>query len=114
MNLPTRFTLKYRPFTGTGTDAHGNTVKTFGPPVDWPVYSYSSGPNASPYDANREHLSQVLWTVYAPVDGLPDERDRVTLGGVDYDIDGQPRDYSHDPWGHEVGQAVVYLKEAKG
>lgn len=114
MALRTRFTLQFKPYVGAGTDSHGNTIKTFGAPADWPVYGYVSGANTSPYDPNREHLSQVLWTVYAPVTGLPDGMDRVTLGGTDYDIDGDPRDYSHDPFGHSVGQAVIYLKKAEG
>lgn len=112
--LAPRYTLHVRPFAGGSRDAHGNTVATFGPLREWRVFGFASGANTSPYDPNREHLSHVLWTVYAPVAGLPADRDRVVLGGVEYDIDGQPRDYSHDPFGHEVGQGVVYLKAVNG
>lgn len=112
--LPTPYTLQRRTYAGTGSDSHGNDVDTWADPVDWPVHAYASGANDEPAEQGRD-LSNVLWTVYAPADGnAPGARDRVVLEGVEYAIEGQPRDYSHDPWQHRIGGVVVYLKNPEG
>lgn len=112
--LPTPYTLAVKRLTTTGTDSHNNPITDYADPVDWPVHAYASGANDEPAQQGRD-LSNVLWTVYAPVDDkLPGALDLVVLGGEDYAVEGEPRDYSHDPWQHRVGGAVVYLKDARG
>jgi len=114
MDLPTPYTLQTKAYAGTGTDSHGNTIDVWADPVDWPVYAYASGANEEPTEAGRD-LSLVLWTIYAPADDkLPGDQDRVILSGVEYAVEGEPRDYSHDPWSNHIGGAVVYLKAVDG
>jgi hypothetical protein len=114
MNLPTPYTLGVKRYQAGATDSHGNPVDAWADPVDWPVYAYASGANEEPTEAGRD-LSMVLWTVYAPAgDGLPGAQDHVVLDGTEYAVEGDPRDYSHDPWSNHIGGAVVYLKKANG
>lgn len=114
MDLPTPYTLHTRAYAGAVTDAHGNQSDVWSDPVEWLVHGYASGANDEPDRPTRVDLSIVLWTVYAPVDGLPGPRDMVVLDAVEYAIEGDPRDYSHDPWGHHVGGGVVYLRKVDG
>lgn len=100
-------------YVGLVSDAHGNEVESWAPPVDWRVHGYASGANDERADGTRD-LSMVLWTVYAPATGLPSVQDHVMLQGGEYAIEGDPQDYSHDPWGHGIGGAVVYLKKVNG
>lgn len=114
MPLPTPYTLGVRTYSGTTQDSHNNDVPIYADPVDWPVHAYASGANDEPAQQGRD-LSNVLWTVYAPADdNLPGALDRVVLEGTEYAIEGEPRDYSHDPWQHRIGGAVVYLKDPRG
>ncbi len=114
MDLPTPYTLGVKRYQPGAKDSHNNPVDAWADPVDWPVYAYASGANAEPSEAGRD-LSLVLWTVYAPSgDTLPAALDRVVLDGDEYAVEGEPRDYSHDPWSNHVGGAVVYLKDPRG
>ena len=111
--LPTPYTLQVRTYDPDTVDAYNNPIDAWGDPVDWPVHAYASGANDEPEQPGRD-LSMVLWTVYAPAENLPGARDLVVLNGTEYKIEGEPRDYSHDPWQHRIGGAVVYLKDANG
>jgi hypothetical protein len=101
----------FRP--GVERDEYGRLRDTWDDPEDWMVYGYAPGANVEPERAGRD-LSEVLWTVYAPAEGLPGERDRVVLEGAEYSVEGRPQDFSHDPWGNAVGEGVVFLKAVSG
>lgn len=111
--LKAMFTLQVRKYSSGSRDSHGNPVDVWADPVDWPVFGYGPGSNDEPNAVDRDR-SDVLWTVYAPVGGIPNERDRVILDGVEYEVDGRPGDYSHSPFGRDVGQGVVKLKRIEG
>lgn len=114
MPLPTPYALAVRRYQPGPKDSHGNPVDAWADPVAWPVHAYASGANDEPSEPGRD-LSLVLWTVYAPADAnLPGALDRVVLGGTEYAVEGEPRDYSHSPWPDHNGGAVVYLKAANG
>lgn len=114
MELYPRFLLGIREHTPGVKDGGGNPIDAWGGSKDWPVYGYASGTNAEPGEINRD-LSNVLWTVYAPVNAkLPSDKDLVILQGDEYAVEGVPQDFSHDPFGTDVGEAVVYLKRQDG
>ncbi|HEY4268413.1 MAG TPA: hypothetical protein VGM94_09505 [Galbitalea sp.] len=114
MSLPTPYTLAVKRRQTGSRDSHGKPSVTYAAGVAWPVHGYAPGADATRSDANRD-LSLILWTVYAPADNLaPGELDLVTLGGVDYMVEGRPDDWTKGPWLHPTAGLVVELKRAEG
>lgn len=114
MSLPTPHTLGVKRRVVGSADAHGKKAITYATAVDWPVHAYAPGASTEPAAPNRD-LSLILWTVYAPADGLvPTELDRVVLEGVEYAVEGRPADWTNGPWAHPTAGTVVELKRAEG
>lgn len=113
-------TLQVRRRVVGTADSHGKKAITYAEPADWVVDGYAPGAagssvgNSEPARPNRD-LSLILWSVYAPAsDDAPTELDRVILGGVEYEVDGRPDDWTHGPWPHPTAGIVVELKRAEG
>jgi hypothetical protein len=113
-------TLQVRRRVVGAADSHGTKAITWAAGTDWVVDGYAPGAagssigNSEPFRPNRD-LSLILWTVYAPANAdAPMELDRVVLGGVEYDVEGRPDDWTHGPWPHPTAGIVVELKVAEG
>lgn len=106
--------LYVRRLTSGAEDAHGNAARTFAAPVEWEVWGVAPGGMAEPYYPNRD-LSDIAWTVFAPAsDDVPTGRDRVDFEGETYEVNGDPKDWTHGPWEHPAAGVVVELKRAEG
>lgn len=113
--FPIRFTLQVRRRVEDGVDAHNNPVVTYDEPADWPVYGYAprqwpptpaSGTAMAEFGAMGRNLDIVAWTVFAPKsDATPGALDHVVLDGVEYEVVGEPMDWTNGPW--QVGAGVV-------
>lgn len=114
MTFPVTATLGVRrKVSGGSKNARGNKTETYAAAADWPVYGYGPGANGEPGLPNR-NLSNILWTVYAPVsEDAPSEDDLVVIDGTEYAVEGRPQDFSRGPFGF-AGGLVVELKRAEG
>jgi hypothetical protein len=102
-----------RPTTGS-PDSHGNATETLGDPEDWWVWGVAPGDNVEPGQPNRER-SDVVWTVFAPADGYgPTAQDVVVVDEKDFQVDGEPEDWTRGPWGPGNAGLVVKLKRMEG
>lgn len=114
MSIPTPYVLQIRRRVVGPPDAHGNSTITYEDPVDWPVHGIAPGANDLTDTTNRD-LSKILWTVYAPAGGPQvAELDMVTMAGVDYLVDGHPKDWSQGPWDHPDAGVTVELRTSEG
>ena len=112
--LPTPWTLGVRRHAGSVKDAHGNTTSVFAEPIAWPVHGVAPGAMDEPFEARRDS-SLVLWTVYAPKSSAtPTERDRVIFDGVEYAVNGRPKDWTRGPWPNPAAGIVVELRNVEG
>lgn len=98
----------------------GDPIVTYADETPWEVWGYAPGDQALSEAANRDLQRdpvEILWTVYAYSDdpAKPGPLDRVVLGGEEYDIAGQPGDWSHGGFGRIPGpDLTVKLKRVEG
>ena len=111
--IPSPYTLTIRVRTEGAKDAFGNVTVTW-PEREWRVRSVAPGAMADPANPNRD-LSQVAYSVHADADsGLPTRLDRVVLDDEDYDVDGDPADWTRGPWANPAAGVVVLLTRSEG
>ena len=111
--IPSPYTLTVRTRTEGAPDAFGNPTETWADRA-WQVRSVAPGAMADPANPNRD-LSQVAYSVHADADsGLPTRLDRVVLDDEDYDVDGDPADWTRGPWAHPAAGVVVLLTRSEG
>lgn len=120
MSIPTPVLVRVRSSAAGGEDAHGNPTAGWGAPRDWWVHAVAPGASEEPRKPNRD-LSVVEWTVYAPADGHPGERDQVSLPWEDvasvlvwHDVEGRPDDWTKGPWPADFAGVVVQLRRPEG
>ena len=111
--IPARHTVGVRVFQpGIDEDAHGNPVDGWADPVSVPVHGLSPGSD-EPHSTNRD-LSVVEWTVYAPAGTTVGPRDLVIVGGREFTVEGEVKDYTLGPWVNPVAGVVFELRRAEG
>ena len=112
MSLPTPHTVGVRVFQEGATDAHGNPVDGWAAAVDVAVHALSPGSDEPP-SPNRD-LSLIEWTVYAPAGTSVGPRDLVVVGGREFTVEGEVRDFTLGPWHNPVAGVVFELRRAEG
>ena len=101
--LPSPYTLGVRRYVPGAKDARGNPVDAWADPIDLPVSGIAPGAMQEPGLPLRD-ASEVAFTVYLPAhENMPTERDLVTYGGVDYPVNGRPKDWGQGPFGFTAG-----------
>ena len=112
--MDARWLLGIRRLTSGSPDAHGNATETLSAAEDWWVWGLAPGDNVEPSQPNRDR-SDVVWTVYAPADGsTPGARDVVVVNDEDFQVDGEPEDWTRGPFGAGNAGLVVKLKRMEG
>lgn len=112
--LPTPWSVGVKRFSPDGVeDAHGNSSDAYAEPLPLPCYFIAPGAMDEPANANRD-LSVVEFTIGAPENpNLPAERDRVVLEGVEYAVNGKPKDWNRGPFGYRPG-VTFELRKVEG
>lgn len=101
------------PYEGSGEDAHGNEVESWGEPVQLSgVYGFDPGSSSEPRLAGHDRVI-VEPTLYGPFDMPFLPRDRAVVRGVVYEVEGPVRRWKHMRSGREAG-GVVTLREVAG
>lgn len=101
MNTPHTIDVQRR--LAGGVDAHGNPVESWGDMLPLPCYFIAPGAMDEPGASGRD-VSVVLYTVGAPAHpNLPDEYDRVLLGGAEFKVHGRPSNWNLGPFGYAPG-----------
>lgn len=98
------------PYTGTGEDAHGNEVETWGTAVSVGIYAFDPGSTSEPRDGGDRVI--VDPTVYVPSSVVFEPEDRVTVRGELFHVEGVTREWRH-PNGVRKGN-VVTLRRVTG
>lgn len=112
--FPTPHVLGVRRLTSGSTGAHGNATKTLADPIDWHVHALVPGSMQEPNQPNRD-LSIVAWSVLAPKsEQVPTADDVVVLDDEDYEVVGDPQDFTRGPWSAPFAGVVVELTRSEG
>lgn len=112
--IPTPHTLHIRYWTSNSKDDHGNDVPMYSGPTPWPVHAIAPGAITEPTEPDRD-AELIMYTIYAPATlDQPGARDLVVINGVDYPVDGRPRDWTFGPWPFPEAGIAVYLRRVEG
>lgn len=92
-------------------DAHGNPADAWATPASVGVYAFDPGGSAETFPPGQD---RVITTpkIYAPATVVFGARDRVTVRGVLYEVDGETAEWKH-PDGSQEGN-VINLKRVAG
>lgn len=113
--IPSTHRLQVRKWIeATAPDAMGNTDGTLSPPRDWYVRSVDPVSTREPGRENRD-LAQIAFTIHADKTILvPSYRDVVIIDGKEYQVDGEPDDWTQGPWANPAAGVTVWVKRQEG
>lgn len=104
-------TVQHEVFTPGDADAHGNRAEAWADPVDVDVYGFDPGGSTEPALPGYNRIITTP-TLFAPKSAVFGGRDRVTVRGLLYEVDGDTSEWRH-PRGRRPGN-VVNLKRVTG
>lgn len=114
--MRSRFPLKqsvlHERYSGTGLDELNNEIKKFDPPVREPVFGWE--PWTSTEEVIEGHVRVVTKTkVYAPqaMGAMP--KDRLSLAGKVFDVQGDPEDPNYNSF-WQPGLVTVNVRRVEG
>ena len=109
MNFPTPWTVQHVVWSAGGTDAHGNPVDVYAPPVDVKVMGWSE---LQP-DERVSGRVVIDLRLFGPPGMSGASRDRWILPEGVYEQQGPVQDYTRGPFGFAPG-VVVNLQRVEG
>lgn len=100
---------------GETPDARGNVAKTWSAGTEVAVGGWATTTTDELTESGREAGIERL-SVYGTAANLSvfSPRDRATVDGVLYELDGPVSDYSHSPFTPALDRAVIVLKRIEG
>lgn len=100
-------------YAGTGEDAHGNEVETWGAPAAVGIYAFNPASSSEVFIDGHMHRVESQPTIYLPSASIIGPRDRVTARGVLYTVDGVTGDF-RNPFNESMDGLQVALKVVTG
>ncbi|NKG21106.1 hypothetical protein [Paeniglutamicibacter terrestris] len=97
--------IGHRAFVEGSVDTQNNPIETWAAAVPRMVFGW--GPPA-PEDEIRNDRDVIIESqmVLSPDADWLDPRDRIVLAGVEYEVHGGPRDFTHGPFNFAPGYAI--------
>ena len=99
-------------FDAGATDAHGNPAESWVEPVPLGIYAFNPGTTSEPNGDGSDRLITEP-SVYVPEGSPVGPRDRVTVRGVVYEVDGVLLDY-RNPYDSSMDGCQANLREVRG
>ena len=116
--IPSPHRLFVRKYQAGAQDPMGNAEGGLGAPMVWWVRSIDPVSSREPGRENRD-LSQIAFTIHADKSGtVPSARDVVIVdrgdGPKEYQVDGEPDDWTQGPWANPAAGVTVWVKRLEG
>lgn len=113
MSFPLPHTVQHLAYAGTARNSRGNTVDVWASPVDVAAF-WHTGPTHEPQIAGHERV-RVDAKVYVASSVTVSSKDKFVLPGRgEFEVEGEPEDYDHGPFGFTPGVVVVNLRRVTG
>ncbi|NIL86518.1 hypothetical protein RhoFasGS6_03922 [Rhodococcus fascians] len=113
LGIPLLFTVQLHTAIDSARDAHNNAVRSYAAPTEHKVFGWSVPSSSEPSIPGQSNRVIHDLELLAP-EGLPaTAHDRMTVDGNLYDVQGDPADFNHGPFGFRPG-IVVKLKRVTG
>ena len=103
-----RVAVGVRRYMAGSRDAHGNPAPSWGAPEERLVYAVYPRSTAEPLP-ERTAVTSYL-SLLAPEGFQIGSQDRVVVNGVEYDVDGDPADWTLGPFGWNAGVEIPLKK----
>ena len=101
------------PYDAGVPDPYGDSVESWGAPVDVPVLGWvSPSADGTPFEQSRSAIVRDL-DLYAPPETPSAPRDRWLIYGTLYEQVGHAEDFTHGPFGFAAGLRIN-LKRVEG
>lgn len=112
--IPSPHTVQVKRYAAGAEDDFGNASGSWADPVPWRVRSVDPVSGREPGLANRD-LATIAYVIQADKTAdVPGYRDRVVVGGKEFDVDGHPDDWTLGPWPNPAAGVTVWLKRVEG
>lgn len=105
-------TVQRHAFQAGAEDVHGNPVEAWAAPVNVGIYAFNPGTTSEPFLPGHDRVVTVP-VIYAPAGTVFAARDRVTVRGVLYEVDGVVLDF-RNPFDSSMDGVQVNLKGVSG
>jgi len=105
-------TVQHEVYGGTGEDAHGNEIETWAAPVALGIYAYDPGGTSEPVIPGYDRVVTTP-TIYVPSVSILVPRDRVTVRGKLFEVDGDTSDF-RNPYDETMNGNSINLKAVSG
>jgi hypothetical protein len=112
--IPSPHALSVRRYRPGAADEFNNAVPAWDPAVPWYVRSVDPVSSREPGLQFRDMTNIDLVVQADKTPAVPGYRDRVVVDGLEYDVDGQPDDWTRGPWPNPAAGVTVYLKRTEG
>lgn len=104
--------VKHESYIGAVADVHGNLKDEWTDPIDLGIYAFNPGVTEElPLPGHDRVVTSP--TLYVPSGTVMDHRDRVTVRGKAFEVDGEVRDF-RNPYGESMNGCSVNLKAVTG
>lgn len=103
--------VEYEAFIKGAQDDTGNDIEAWADPVTVGVYAFDPGSSSEPREGNDRVIVEP--TLYMPSDVVMGSRDRVTVRGRVYPVEGETREWVH-PTDTTRRANVVTLRRVDG
>lgn len=95
--IPAPHALGVRRYQGESEDAHGNATVTYAAASLWQVHAIFPGA-LEELSSSRDATVVELTVLAAKSPAVPTSRDRVVVDGAEYEVVGEPGDWTRGPW----------------
>lgn len=111
--IPANYTVGLQTLTESGKDAHGNPVRVWSDPVEYPACWWANPTSDEPDVAGHDRVVIDL-ELCTPEDfpATPHDRIVIPVRGV-FEVLGYPEDFNHGPW-WDPGVVVWNLQRVEG
>lgn len=104
--------VQWEAFVEGVPDSHGNVTRGYAPPVPVGIYVFNPGTTGdtamSGHDRDFQNPS-----IHVPTSVVMSARDRVTVRGWLYEVDGDTREF-RNPYNHRMDSNQIGLRRTEG
>lgn len=104
--------VQHEAFVPAETGAHGNPRETWAKAVPVGIYAFNPGVPADLITAGHDRDVSTP-SIYVPSSVVMGARDRVTVRGERYEVDGETQDY-RNPYGARMDGNQINLRKVAG
>jgi hypothetical protein len=104
--------VQHKTYSGTGEDAHGNETEQWAPAIALGIYAFGPGGSSEPLLPGQDRVITVP-TIFLPSTAVVAARDRLTVRGKAFEVDGDSLDF-HNPYDSSMDGKTINLKAVDG